>query len=162
MFGSLRKLSLDNLCFRSPSDVGALLDTCAALESLSLDGCGFSDPSAVLAIDAPRSQLKVLHLEGLLAARVHLIQAPRLVGLACSDWASTSCPVTFDPGSAPSLQEITLDNWADTWQLSFTLSELLENAHHLQNIFLAFGNGKVIDLISNCGMFLRQLAFGRC
>jgi hypothetical protein len=58
--------SLDSLCFRSPSDVGTLLDTCAALESLSLDGCGFADPSSVLAIDAPRSQLKMLHLEGLL------------------------------------------------------------------------------------------------
>ena len=48
MFTSLRALSLNNLRFRSPSDVGALHETCAALESLSLDGCGFADPSSVL------------------------------------------------------------------------------------------------------------------
>jgi len=51
----------------------------------------------------------VLLLEGLLAARVHLIQAPRMVDLV-------------------------------------SLRELLENAHHLQIICLAFGNGKVIAL----------------
>ena len=48
MFTSLRALSLNNLRFRYPSDVGALHETCAALESLSLDGCGFADPSSVL------------------------------------------------------------------------------------------------------------------
>jgi hypothetical protein len=154
MFGSLKSLRLDNLCFRAPSsrapsDVDTLLHTCTALEILTLECCGFADALlSVLAIDAPpHSQLRVLNLEDLRAGSVRLIHAPRLATLICSQWMATSCPVTFVPGSTPSLQEFSLSNRAETWQLRFNLSELLENAHHLQILRMDFGNDKVISYL---------------
>ncbi|KAL6594949.1 hypothetical protein ACP70R_048052 [Stipagrostis hirtigluma subsp. patula] len=125
VFRSLKTLSLQNLCFRAPSDVGVLLRTCTALEVLALDYCGFANFSTVLSIDAPpHSQLK-------------------LVRLLCRQWFSESCPVTFGPGSVPSLEEITLDNRAQDWQRSFSLSELLANAHGVETLRLAFNNDKI-------------------
>ncbi|CAL5089226.1 unnamed protein product [Urochloa decumbens] len=58
-------------------------------------------------------------------------------------WMAASCPVTFGPGSAPSLEDMRLNNRAATWQPRFSLSELLENAHGLQSLRLSFGNDKV-------------------
>ncbi|CAL5079076.1 unnamed protein product [Urochloa decumbens] len=141
---SLRALTLENLLFRSPSDVGTLLGTCAALENLTLDSCGFADLWSVLTIDAPpSSRLKELYLENLHAGGVRLVHAPRLEWLVCSEWMAASCPVTFGPGSAPCLEDMTLNNRAATWQSRFCLSELLQNAPPLQALRLGFTNDKI-------------------
>ncbi|CAN6165513.1 unnamed protein product [Urochloa humidicola] len=142
---SLKALALENLLFRSPSDVATLLGACAALENLTLDCCGFSDLSSVLAIDAPpSSRLKELYLQDLHAGGVRLVHAPRLEMLVCTGWIAASCPVTFGPGSAPCLEEMTLSNRARTWQSRFGLSELLlENAHPLEALRLGFTNDKI-------------------
>ncbi|KAL6595135.1 hypothetical protein ACP70R_048238 [Stipagrostis hirtigluma subsp. patula] len=143
VFGSLRKLALHNLRFRDASDVGVLLRTCTALEILTLDYCGLSDQLSELAIDAPpQPKLKVLCFDECYIRRIHLVQVPKLVTLICSRWLSESCPVTFGPGSVPYLQEIILNNRAEE-QLSFSLSELLENVNNVETLRLAFGNGRV-------------------
>ncbi|KAL6639501.1 hypothetical protein ACP70R_023231 [Stipagrostis hirtigluma subsp. patula] len=144
VFGSLRKLALHNLRFRDASDVGVLLRTCNALEILTLDFCGLSDQLWELTIDAPpHSKLKVLAFDECYIRRIHLVQVLKLGTLICSRWLSESCPVTFGPGSVPNLQEIILNNRAEEWQLSFSLSELLENVNHVETLRLAFGNGRV-------------------
>ncbi|CAL5076554.1 unnamed protein product [Urochloa decumbens] len=141
---SLRALTLENLLFRAPSDVATLLGTCVALENLTLDSCGFADLSSVLAIDAPPgSRLKELYLDDLHAGGVRLVHAPRLEWLVCSEWMAASCPVTFGPGSAPCLEDMTLNNRAATWQSRFRLSELLQNAPPLQALRLGFTNDKI-------------------
>ncbi|CAN6165512.1 unnamed protein product [Urochloa humidicola] len=143
---SLKKLTLQNLSFKDPSaEVGTLLRACVALEVLALDYCGFynGDLSSTLTIDAPDSQIKVLSFNECYVGSVHVVQAPRLVLLICKEWCTESCPVTFGAGSVPSLEEIDLSNRAETWQLSFGLSDLLQNTRGVATLRLAFDNNKI-------------------
>ncbi|CAN6213468.1 unnamed protein product [Urochloa humidicola] len=135
---SLKKLNLQNMSFKNPStELGTLLRACVALEVLALDYCGFYNG------DVSDSQIKVLSLNDCYVGRVHVVQAPRLVLLICKEWWTESCPVTFGPGSVPSLEEIELSNRAETWQLSFSLSDLLENTRGVAIVSLAFDNNKI-------------------
>lgn len=119
VLGSLKKLTLQDLFFPDPSSevVGTLLHACGALEALSLGLCGFidGDSKSTLTIDAPRSRLKVLSFDNCFVGSVHIAQAPRLARLIGKEWFSESCPVTFGPGSVPSLEEIVLSNRARAW-----------------------------------------------
>ncbi|KAL6639087.1 hypothetical protein ACP70R_022817 [Stipagrostis hirtigluma subsp. patula] len=139
---SLRRLALRNLCFRRASELEGVVAACEALETLHLNYCWPASWSA-LRIDAPRSRLRELRLRECYVERVDLVRAPELVELCCETWFSESCPVTFAPGAAPSLKRMALVNTAAPGQLSFKLSELLENASPLESLHLDFGTYKI-------------------
>ncbi|CAL5089223.1 unnamed protein product [Urochloa decumbens] len=146
---ALRKLWLRNLCFRRAADPEGVLRACAALETLQLTYCWFAAASPLRVDAGPRSRLRELAVEECCVERVHVVQAPELRHLTCANWFShqhqaCACPVTFAPGSAPSLKKMTLTNRSAPGQLScLKLSDLLENANPVEDLRLDFHHDRV-------------------
>lgn len=141
---SLAVLSLQNLCFLRASDLEGVVCACGALETLVLTYCWFATPSPFRVDAGPRSRLRKLVVAEFFVEWVELVQAPELRGLTCENWTSKAFPVRFAPGSAPSFEKMTLANRARPGQLSFKLSELLENANPVEQLHLDFSSDWVI------------------